>query len=76
MAEFIYPLYQKYLEYFPLSLPIAMLIKDHLVYIKVMDEAKYFLLFLLRPQIVAIIFSDWNLNKYSKGCLCKLIAFE
>ena len=53
-----------------------MLIKDHLVYIKVMDEAKYFLLFLLRPQIVAIIFSDRNLNKYSKGCLCKLIAFE
>ena len=57
MAEFIYPLYQKYLEYFPLSLPIAMLIKDHLVYIKVMDEAKYFLLFLLRPQIKWLLFS-------------------
>ena len=54
-----------------------MLIKHHLVN-QEKDEAEYFLLSSLQPQVnkSAITFSDWNLDKHSIDCLCKRIALE
>ena len=59
-----------YLESFSLSLPIVMLIKDHLVN-QEKGEVEYFLLSSLHLQV------NWQLLlHYIRDCLCKRMAFE
>ena len=68
-------MHQLYLDDFSLSLPPAMLIKDHLVN-QEKGEVENCLLFIRSTGKSAIIFSDWNLKKHSRDRLCKRIALE
>ena len=58
-----------YLEDFSLSLPTVTLIKDHLVN-QENGEVRYFFTFSITPTGKSpIIFSDWNLSKYSRDSM-------